>query len=143
MSETLTQYGKNFQSKILTSLITDVKYTKQILDIVEVNYFDSDSNKFIIKSIKDYFHPRPDIEALLKNRGELELLKTIQGIQNLVDINFVTQESPLGLGHAILQSKPLIKDETFVVLLPDDLIFGNESTTSEMIKIFYKNSSLN
>ena len=38
MSETLTQYGKNFQSKILTSLITDVKYTKQILDIIEVNY---------------------------------------------------------------------------------------------------------
>ena len=90
------------------------------------------------KSIKDYFQPRPDIEALLKNRGELELLKTIQAIQNLVHINFVTQESPLGLGHAILQSKPLIKDETFVVLLPDDLIFGNESTTSEMIKIFYK-----
>ena len=63
------------------------------------------------KSIKDYFQPRPDIEALLKNRGELELLKTIQGIQNLVDINFVTQESPLGLGHAILQSKPLIKED--------------------------------
>ena len=55
MSETLTQYGTNFQSKILTSLITDVKYTKQILDIIEISYFDSDSNKFIIKSHKRIF----------------------------------------------------------------------------------------
>ena len=55
MSETLTQYGTNFQSKLITSLITDVKYTKTILDILEISYFDSDSNKFLIKSIKDYF----------------------------------------------------------------------------------------
>ena len=38
MSETLTQYGTNFQSKILTSLIVDIKYTKQIVDILEVSY---------------------------------------------------------------------------------------------------------
>ena len=67
MSETLTQYGTNFQSKMLTSLITDVKYTKTILDILEIGYFDSDSNKFIIKSIKDYFKKyktTPTMEAL-------------------------------------------------------------------------------
>mgnify|MGYP001172275646 FL=1 len=94
------------------------------------------------KSIKDYFQPRPDIEILLQNRGETELLKNIRSIQNLVSINFVTQKSPLGLGHAILQSKKLIGDQPFAVLLPDDLIFGNESTTSEMIKIFYQNPGI-
>ena len=55
MSETLVQFGTSFQSKIITSLITDNKFTKQIIDILEVSYFDSDSNKFIIISIQDYF----------------------------------------------------------------------------------------
>jgi hypothetical protein len=55
MSETLVKYGTSFQSKIITSLITDSKLTKQIIDILEVSYFDSDSNKFIIKTIQDYF----------------------------------------------------------------------------------------
>ena len=55
MSETLVQYGTSFQSKIIVSLLTDVKFTKQIIDILEISYFDSDSNKFIIKSIQNYF----------------------------------------------------------------------------------------
>ena len=55
MSETLVQYGTSFQSKIIVSLLNDVKFTKQIIDILEVSYFDSDSNKFIIKTIQDYF----------------------------------------------------------------------------------------
>ena len=67
MSETLVQYGTSFQSKIIASLLTDTKFTKQIIDILEVNYFDSDSNKFLIKSIKDYFvkyKTNPTMEAL-------------------------------------------------------------------------------
>ena len=81
MSETLTQYGTNFQSKMLTSLITDVKYTKTILDILEISYFDSDSNKFIIKSIKDYFKKyktTPTMEALkvMVDEVDNDVLKT-------------------------------------------------------------------
>ena len=81
MSETLTQYGTNFQSKILTSLLTDVKYTKQILDIIEISYFDSDSNKFIIKNIKEYFKKyktNPTMEALkvLIDDVDNDVLKT-------------------------------------------------------------------
>ena len=106
MSETLTQYGKNFQSKILTSLITDVKYTKQILDIVEVNYFDSDSNKFIIKSIKDYFKKyktNPTMEALkvIIDDVDNDVLKTaiIDSLRNAwshresPDLPFVKEKS--------------------------------------------------
>ena len=44
-----------FKSKIITSLLVDSKFIKQIVDILEISYFDSDSNKFLIKSIKDYF----------------------------------------------------------------------------------------
>lgn len=75
MSETLVQYGTSFQSKIITSLITDNKFTKQIIDILEVSYFDSDSNKFITKSIQDYFtkyKTTPTMEALKVLVDEIE-----------------------------------------------------------------------
>ena len=53
MSENLVQYGTSFQSKIITSLMLDNKFTKQIVDILEVSYFDTDSTKYLIKNIKD------------------------------------------------------------------------------------------
>ena len=67
MSESLVKYGTSFQSKIISSLLTDVKYTKQIVDILEVSYFDTDSNKFLVKSIKDYFikyKSQPTMESI-------------------------------------------------------------------------------
>ena len=67
MSESLIKYGTSFQSKILSSLLTDVKFVKQIIDILEVSYFDTDSNKFLVKSIKDYFvkyKSQPTMEAI-------------------------------------------------------------------------------
>ncbi len=67
MSESLVKYGTSFQSKIISSLLTDVKYIKQIVDILEVSYFDTDSNKFLVKSIKDYFSKyksQPTMESI-------------------------------------------------------------------------------
>ena len=67
MSESLIKYGTSFQSKIISSLLTDVKYIKQIVDILEVSYFDTDSNKFLVKSIKDYFikyKSQPTMESI-------------------------------------------------------------------------------
>ena len=51
MSESLVKYGTSFQSKIISSLLTDIKFTKQIIDILEVSYIDTDSNKFLVKSL--------------------------------------------------------------------------------------------
>jgi hypothetical protein len=67
MSESLIKYGTSFQSKIISSLLTDVKFVKQIIDILEVSYFDTDSNKFLVKSIKDYFvkyKTQPTMESI-------------------------------------------------------------------------------
>jgi|TARA_R100000027_G_scaffold66297_1_gene61997 replicative DNA helicase len=70
MSESLIQYGTNFQSKLITSLLVDNKFTKQIIDILEIGYFDSDSNKFLVKSVKDYF-------TKYKNTPTMEALKVL------------------------------------------------------------------
>lgn len=55
-----------------------------------------------------------------------------------MDISFTTQDRPLGLGHAILTSRPLIGDEPFVVLLPDDIICHSDNALNQMIPLFDK-----
>ena len=81
MSESLVQYGTSFQSKLIVSLMMDVKYTTTIIDILDVSYFDSDANKFLVKSIKDYFlkyKSPPTIEALkvMIDDVQTDVLKT-------------------------------------------------------------------
>ena len=106
MSESLIKYGTSFQSKIITSLITDNKFTKQILDILDVSYFDSDSNKFIIKSIQDYFtkyKTTPTMEALkvciddLENdvlkSGVVDFLRQAWSYRESPDLQFVKEKT--------------------------------------------------
>ena len=131
MSETLTQYGTNFQSKILTSLLTDVKYTKQILDIIEISYFDSDSNKFIIKNIKEYFKKyktNPTMEALkvLIDDVDNDVLKTsiVDSLRNAwqhresPDLEFVKEKSlefckNQVVKNAIMESVELLESQRY------------------------------
>jgi len=63
-SDTFTKYGNSFQSKIIASLLTDKAFLQQILEIMDVNYFESDSNKWIVTTIKDYFFEFKDFPTL-------------------------------------------------------------------------------
>ena len=97
MSETLVQYGTSFQSKIIVSLLTDVKFTKQIIDILEVSYFDSDSNKFIIKTIQDYFTKYktvPTMEALKVFIDDIENDVLKSGVVDFLRQAWNHRESP-------------------------------------------------
>ena len=97
MSESLVKYGTSFQSKIITSLITDNKFTKQIVDILDVSYFDSESNKFIIKSIQDYFtkyKTTPTMEALKVFVDEIENEVLKSGVIDFLRQAWAHRESP-------------------------------------------------
>ena len=75
MSETLTQFGTIFQSKIIASLIGDVKFIQTISDILESSMFDSDSNKWLVRTIKDYYYKykkQPTLEVLKFKIDEIE-----------------------------------------------------------------------
>ena len=56
MSETLTQFGTSFQSKIIASLLSDIKFIQTISDILDSSMFDSDSNKWLVKTIQEYYY---------------------------------------------------------------------------------------
>lgn len=63
----LNQFGKGFQLKVLGSLLTDKKFLLNVRDTLSPEYFDSDSHKWIIKSILEYFdkyHTNITLEVL-------------------------------------------------------------------------------
>lgn len=74
-------------------------------------------------AIADYFDKAYELETELAERAKDELLALVQGILP-ADVNclYVRQSEALGLGHAVLCARPLVKDAHFGVILPDDLI---------------------
>jgi UTP--glucose-1-phosphate uridylyltransferase len=76
-------------------------------------------------AIADYFDKAYELEAKLQEKGKDELLALVQGtLPRHVRAIFVTQPEALGLGHAVLCAKPVVGDEPFGVVLPDDLIWN-------------------
>ena len=76
-------------------------------------------------AVADYFDKAYELEQKLEKAGktaQLELIRNVlpPGVRAVV----VTQAEALGLGHAVLCAKPVVGDEPFAVLLPDDLIWS-------------------
>ncbi|HEY6942747.1 UTP--glucose-1-phosphate uridylyltransferase GalU [Dokdonella sp.] len=76
-------------------------------------------------AIADYFDKAYELESKLAQSGKNDLLAMVQGtLPKHVRCVFVTQPEALGLGHAVLCAKPVVGDEPFGVVLPDDLIWN-------------------
>ncbi len=76
-------------------------------------------------AVADYFDKAYELEQKLEKAGKSELLALIRDVlPKHVRCVFVTQAEALGLGHAVLCARPVIGDEPFAVLLPDDLIWS-------------------
>src|SRR5574337_1063027 len=79
-------------------------------------------------SIADYFDTAYELEQKLERSGKMELLATVRNVvPKHVRCVYVTQSEALGLGHAVLCAKPVVGDEPFGVILPDDLIWTSRS----------------
>lgn len=87
------------------------------------------------RAIEDHFDKAYELEERLKRAGKYDLLEKINCFENL-NIAYIRQKEPKGLGDAILCAKPFVKDEAFVVILSDDLIDPDHSVLHEMIKIY-------
>ncbi len=76
-------------------------------------------------AVADYFDKAYELEQKLERDGKTEQLELIRNVlPNNVRAVFVTQAEALGLGHAVLCAKPVVGNEPFAVLLPDDLIWN-------------------
>src|SRR5688572_29417046 len=89
-------------------------------------------------AIEDHFDVSSELETFLERRGKLDLLEEVRKVSNLINVSYVRQGEPLGLGHAVLVTKALIGDEPFAVILGDDVIDAEPPALRQMIDVFEK-----
>ncbi len=89
-------------------------------------------------AIEDHFDVNIELESFLQQRGKLDLLEEIRKISNMINVAYVRQGEPLGLGHAVLVTADLVGDEPFAVILADDVIDADPPALKQMIDVFEK-----
>lgn len=87
------------------------------------------------RMIEDYFDKSTELEMNLEKQGKAALRDMVRDISSMVDIHFIRQKEPLGLGHALLMARQFVDGEPFAVLLPDDLIHSTRPCLQEMIEV--------
>jgi UTP--glucose-1-phosphate uridylyltransferase len=87
-------------------------------------------------AIEDHFDVAVELESYLEQRGKTSLLEEIRKITQLINVAYVRQGEPLGLGHAVLVTQNLIGDEPFAVILGDDVIDATPPALKQMIDVF-------
>jgi UTP--glucose-1-phosphate uridylyltransferase len=85
------------------------------------------------QSIYDHFNRAYDLEKRLADRGNDRALEAVRAPSELAEVNYVRQDKPRGLGHAVLCAADHVGNEPFAVLLGDDLIGMEDHLLSKMI----------
>jgi UTP--glucose-1-phosphate uridylyltransferase len=88
------------------------------------------------KAIEDHFDRSPELELHLEQSRKSSMLTEVKAISDLVDIHYVRQKTPLGLGHAILCAKSFVGNEPFAVLLGDDIIQASNPVTGQLMQVY-------
>jgi UTP--glucose-1-phosphate uridylyltransferase len=78
------------------------------------------------RAIEDHFDHNYELEYLLESKGDIEMLRRVRQIGDMVQIAYVRQKEQLGLGHAVLMAKELVGHEPFAVLLSDDVVVSQD-----------------
>ena len=73
------------------------------------------------RSIEDHFDSNFELEYNLEQKGKTDLLKLVNDT-TAINLHFIRQSHPRGLGDAVLQAKAFVGNEPFVVMLGDDLM---------------------
>ncbi|MBJ7601891.1 MAG: UTP--glucose-1-phosphate uridylyltransferase [Candidatus Dormibacteraeota bacterium] len=88
------------------------------------------------RAIVDHFDRSLDLEFYLRERDRadlLQILAEVDALSDRVDLNYVQQRQPLGLGHAVWTARRLVEGEACAVLLADDVILGTVPVLKQLI----------
>ncbi|WP_330949197.1 UTP--glucose-1-phosphate uridylyltransferase GalU [Virgibacillus sp. MG-45] len=92
------------------------------------------------RAIEDHFDNAYELEDALIKKEKFELLEKIKKSAK-VDIHYIRQKQPMGLGHAIWSARKFIGDEPFAVLLGDDIVQSETPCLKQLINEFDKKQS--
>jgi len=87
-------------------------------------------------AIENHFDVSAELEQELAEKGKQELLERIRSISGLMRFAYVRQQTPRGLGHAILTARDVVDEEPFAVLLSDDVVANPVPCLKQMLAVF-------
>ncbi|MCP8617495.1 UTP--glucose-1-phosphate uridylyltransferase GalU [Salirhabdus salicampi] len=85
------------------------------------------------RAIEDHFDNNFELEDNLMKKEKFELLDKVKQSAR-VDIHYIRQKEPLGLGHAVWCARKFIGDEPFAVLLGDDIVQSDQPCLQQLIQ---------
>lgn len=86
-------------------------------------------------NLSNHFDGVPELEATLEKKGDIDRLERVHESSELADVHFLRQGQPLGLGHAVGRARMHVDDQSFAVLLGDDLIDARDPLLTKMIEV--------
>ncbi|KPD07871.1 UTP--glucose-1-phosphate uridylyltransferase [Aneurinibacillus migulanus] len=87
------------------------------------------------RAIEDHFDNHFELEQNLIEKQKLNLLEEVQR-SSMVDIHYIRQKEPKGLGHAVWCARKFIGDEPFAVLLGDDIVKAEKPCIKQLIEVY-------
>jgi UTP--glucose-1-phosphate uridylyltransferase len=87
-------------------------------------------------AIEDHFDTSFELEEILKRQKKDDLLRMVQELSGIVKVTAIRQQSPKGLGHAVLCAREAVGEEPFAVLLGDDIVDSDPPCLSQMVEVF-------
>ena len=96
------------------------------------------------KCIEDHFDKSVELEMDLEKSGKTELLEMVRNISDMVDIHYIRQKEPKGLGDAIYCARAFVGNEPFAVMLGDDIVDSEVPCLKQLMDCYseYKTSIL-
>ena len=86
-------------------------------------------------TLENHFDRVAELEQVLSQKGDEKKLFSVQASNQLADIHYTRQGDPRGLGHAVLRAKSHVGENSFAVLLGDDVIDSRDTCLSQMLSL--------
>ena len=86
-------------------------------------------------AVEEHFAVSAELEAILKRQKKEDLLRMVKELTEMVKIIAVRQNEPRGLGHAVLCAREAVGNESFAILLGDDLVDAEPPCLAQMVEI--------
>ena len=93
------------------------------------------------RAIEDHFDRSIELELELERKHKETLLKEIKAISQLVNIQYIRQQTPKGLGHGVLCAKNFVGNEPFAVLLGDDVVDSHVPCLKQLMQVYERYNS--
>ncbi|MDR7240677.1 UTP--glucose-1-phosphate uridylyltransferase GalU [Neobacillus drentensis] len=93
------------------------------------------------RAIEDHFDFAYELEQNLISKEKFDLLEKVQEPSRMVDIHYIRQKEPKGLGHAVWCARKFIGNEPFAVLLGDDIVQAETPCLKQLINEYNRTHS--